>query len=83
MKVLDKSEDYSTNYGFLKRIISADDVVSDSFQWHTRQNEGITGTYQVRESSFNMTRGRGGEDIEGELWKFLDTRRGGSEKLLR
>ena len=28
-----KSEDYSKNYGFLKQIISADDVVSDAFQW--------------------------------------------------
>ena len=27
-----KSEDYSKNYGFLKQIISADDVVSDAFQ---------------------------------------------------
>ena len=35
------------NYGFLKRIISADDVVSGTFQWHARQNEGITGTYSV------------------------------------
>ena len=42
-----KSEDFSINYGFLKQIISADDVVSDTFQWHTRQNEGITGTYSV------------------------------------
>ena len=33
----------------------------------------------IRESSFNMTRG-GDEDIEGGLRKFLDTRRGGSEK---
>ena len=41
------SEDYSTNYGFLKRIISAYDVVSDAFRWHTRQNEGVTGTYSV------------------------------------
>ena len=34
----------------------------------------------LRESSFNMT--RGDEDIEGEggLQKFLDTRKGGSEK---
>ena len=32
-------------------------------------------------SSFNMT--RGDEDIEGGgLWKFLDTRKGGSEKIL-
>ena len=37
----------------------------------------------VRESSCNMTRGGGDEDIEGGLRKFLDTRRGGSEKLLR
>ena len=29
-----KSEDNSTNYGFFKkRIISADDVVSDAFKW--------------------------------------------------
>ena len=27
-----KSEDYSKNYGLLKRIISADDVVSDAFK---------------------------------------------------
>ena len=33
----------------------------------------------LRESSFNMT--RGGEDIEGGLRKFLDTRKGGSEKI--
>ena len=32
----------------------------------------------VRESSFNMT--RGDEDIEEGLRKFLDTRKGGSEK---
>ena len=37
----------------------------------------------VRESSFNMTRGGGGgnEDIEGGHRKFLDTRKGGSEKI--
>ena len=35
----------------------------------------------LRESSFNMTRG-GDEDIEGGLRKFLDTRRGGSEKIV-
>ena len=35
---------------------------------------------QLRESSFNMT--RGDEDIEGGLRKFLDTRRGGSEKIV-
>ena len=34
----------------------------------------------VRESSFNMTRGWD-EDIEGGLPKFLNTRRGGSEKI--
>ena len=36
----------------------------------------------IRESSFNMTR-RGDEDIEGGggLRKFLDTRKGGSEKI--
>ena len=33
-----------------------------------------------RESSFNMTRG-GDEDIDGGLRKFLDTRKGGSEKI--
>ena len=54
MNVLDKSEDYSTNYGFLKQIISGDDVVSDAFQWHTRQNEGITGTYKVISWSVNF-----------------------------
>ena len=27
-----------------------------------------------------MTRG-GDEDIDGGLWKFLDTRKGGSEKI--
>ena len=27
-----KSKDYSTKYDFLKRIISADDVVSDAFR---------------------------------------------------
>ena len=37
----------------------------------------------VRESLFNMTRwGGGDEDIEGGLRKFLDTRRGGSEKIV-
>ena len=37
----------------------------------------------IGESSFNMTRGGGGgEDIEGGLQKFLDTRRGGSEKIV-
>ena len=35
----------------------------------------------IRESSFNMTSG-GDEDIEGGLRKFLDTRRGGSEKIV-
>ena len=36
----------------------------------------------MRESSFNMTRGGGGdEDIEGGLRKFLDTQKGGSENL--
>ena len=33
----------------------------------------------VHEGKF-MT--RGDEDIEGELWKFLDTRKGGSEKIV-
>ena len=33
----------------------------------------------LRESSFNMT--REDEDIEGGLRKFLDTRKGGSEKI--
>ena len=35
-----------------------------------------------RESSFTMTRGN--EDIEegGGLWKFLETRMGGSEKIV-
>ena len=42
-----KFEDYSMNYDFLTRIMSADDVVSDAFRWHTRQNEGVTGTYRV------------------------------------
>ena len=42
-----------------------------------------TGMSLIRESSFNMTRGGGGdEDIEGGLRKFLDTRRGGSEKIV-
>ena len=35
----------------------------------------------IRESSFNMTR-EGGEDIEGRLWKFLDTWKGGSKKIV-
>ena len=35
----------------------------------------------LRESSFNMTRGEGDEDIEGGLRKFLDTQKGGSENL--
>ena len=34
----------------------------------------------LRESSFNMTRGRD-EDIERGLPKFLDTRKGSSEKI--
>ena len=38
--------------------------------------------FAFRESSFNMTRGGGDEDIEGGLQKFLDTRRGGSEKIV-
>ena len=44
-----KSEDYFTNYDFLKRIILDDDVVSEAFRWHTRQNEieGVTGTRGV------------------------------------
>ena len=33
------------------------------------------------ESSFNMTRGKGDEDIEGGLRNFLDTRKGGSSKI--
>ena len=33
-----------------------------------------------RQSSFNMT--RGDEDIERGLRKFLDTRNGGSEKIV-
>ena len=37
----------------------------------------------LRESSFNMTRGGGDEDIKGGLRKFLDTRRGVLKKLLR
>ena len=40
------------------------------------------GTDELRESSFNMTRGEGGEDIEGALRKFLHTRRGALKKLL-
>ena len=40
-----------------------------------------TGNADFRESSFNMTRGGGGEDIEGGLRKFLDTQKGGSEKM--
>ena len=37
----------------------------------------------LTESSSNMTRGGGGgEDIEGGLRKLLDTRRGGSEKIV-
>ena len=36
----------------------------------------------LRESSFDMTRGGGGdEDIEGGLRKFLGTRKGGFEKI--
>ena len=36
----------------------------------------------IRESSFNMTGGGGGdEDIEGGLQKFLDTQKGGSENI--
>ena len=35
------------------------------------------------ESSFNMTKGGGGdEDIEGRLRKFLDTRKGGLQKFV-
>ena len=40
------------------------------------------GSANMKESSFNMTRGGGGdEDIVGGLRKVLDTRRGGSEKI--
>ena len=39
---------------FLKRIISADDVVSDAFRWHNRQNKGVTGTYSVIPWSANF-----------------------------
>ena len=35
----------------------------------------------LRQSSFNMTRGREDGNIEGGLRKFLDTRKGGSENL--
>ena len=35
----------------------------------------------IRESSFNMTRGRD-EDIEGGLQKLVDTRKGDSEKIV-
>ena len=35
----------------------------------------------IRESSFNMTRGGGDEDIEGGLRKFLDTQKGALKKL--
>ena len=42
--------------------------------------------WPLRESSFHMAKGGGGgggdEDIEGGLRKFLDTRRGGSEKIV-
>ena len=46
------------------------DILTDHLFW-----------WRLRESSFNMTRG-GDEDIEGGLRKFLDTRRGGSEKIV-
>ena len=36
----------------------------------------------VRESSFNMTRAGGMKILRGGLRKFLDTRRGGSEKIV-
>ena len=36
-----KSKDYSTNYGFLKRIISADDVVSDAFRYILNKMKGL------------------------------------------
>ena len=39
-------------------------------------------TTVIRESSFNMTRGGGDEDIEGGLRKCLHTRRGALKKLL-
>ena len=42
------------NYGFLKRIISANGMVSDAFRWRTRQNEGVTGTYSVISWSANF-----------------------------
>ena len=48
--------------------------------------EGSINTYDivdlclVRESSFNMTRGVD-EDIDGGLWKILDTWKGTSEKI--
>ena len=42
-----------------------------------------SGVFLLRESSFNITRmgGGGDEDIEGGLRKFLDTRKGGSERI--
>ena len=48
-------------------------VISNRCRVRHRESVG------VRESSFNMT--RGGEDTEGGLRKFLDTKKGGSEKI--
>ena len=36
----------------------------------------------IRESSLNMTRGDGDIEGEGELQNSLDTRKGGSEKIV-
>ena len=65
------------NYGFLKRIISADDVVSDAFRWHTRQNEGVTGTYSVISWSTNfywwillVQSGSAGERYFSAVWNL-------------
>ena len=72
-----KSEDYSTNYGFLKRIISADDVVSDAFRWHSRQNEGVTGTCSIISWSakfywwiLHVQSGSAGERYSSAAWNL-------------
>ena len=50
-----------------------------TLQPSTRMVNSVKNYIHVRESLFNMT--RWDEDIEGWLRKFLDSRKGGSEKI--
>ena len=70
--------------GFAKGLSAEGMLLSLTDRWKMELDKGLTvGAIFVdfRESSFNMTRG-GDEDIEGGLRKFVDTRRGGSEKIV-